>query len=71
MMSDLTAARRAKMPKGQFAGPNKSFPINDANHARLAIGAATRAERAGHISASQAGRIKARARAKLKGLKDD
>jgi hypothetical protein len=66
-MTDLTAAKRRKMPKGQFAGPGKSFPVNDAEHARLAIGGATRSERAGNISADEANRIKARARAKLKG----
>jgi hypothetical protein len=53
------------MPKSSFAGPGRSFPINDANHARLAIGGATRSERAGNISASEAERIKAKARGKL------
>lgn len=64
-MANLTAAKRRKMPKKQFAGPGKSFPINDAEHARLAIGGATRSERAGNISASEADKIKAAARAKL------
>lgn len=50
---------------GEKAGPHGSFPIGDAKHARLAIGAATRSERAGHISASTAAHIKAKARAKL------
>ena len=50
---------------GPFAGPDKSFPIGDAKHQRLAIGGATRSERAGNISASLADRIKARARALL------
>jgi hypothetical protein len=53
------------MPKSSFAGPGRSFPINDANHARLAIGGATRSERAGNISASEAESIKAKARGKL------
>ena len=56
------------MPKGEFAGPGKSFPINDANHARLAISGATRSANAGNISSGQATAIKAKARAKLKGL---
>ena len=67
-MSNLTAAKRKKMPKAEFAGPGHSFPINDANHARLAIGGATRSANAGNISQSEASHIKARARAKLKGL---
>lgn len=64
-MSKLYAADRQKMPKSSFAGPGRSFPINDANHARLAIGGATRSERAGNISASEADSIKAKARGKL------
>ena len=37
---------------GKKAGPNGSFPIGDAKHARLAIGGATRSFNAGNISAS-------------------
>jgi hypothetical protein len=64
-MAKLSAGKRRSMPKGQFAGPGKSFPINDRTHAKLAIAGATRSERAGNISASEAGRIKAKARKKL------
>lgn len=64
-MADLTAAKRADMPKKSFAGPGDSFPINDDTHARLAIGGATRSEDAGNISAGEADAIKAKARAKL------
>jgi hypothetical protein len=53
------------MPKSSFAGPGKSFPINDPTHARLAISGATRAQNAGNISAGTAAGIKAKARAKL------
>jgi hypothetical protein len=48
--------------------------MNDSNHARLAIGGATRSERAGNISPEEEARIKATARAKLGdkgGSKDD
>ncbi len=55
---------------GKKAGPNGSFPIGDAKHARLAIGGATRSERAGNISASTAEHIKAEARAKLDSMND-
>ena len=61
----LTAAKRKAMPKAQFAGPGKSFPVNDPTHARLAISGATRSERAGNISPATATKIKAKARAKL------
>jgi hypothetical protein len=66
-MARLTAAKRSKMPTKSFAGPGRSFPISDPTHARLAISGATRSERAGNISASQAASIKAAARNKLKG----
>lgn len=64
-MTTLTAAKRRSMPKSSFAGPGKSFPVNDANHARLAIGGATRSFHAGNISQAQMQTIKARARRKL------
>ena len=66
-MAKLYAADRRKMPKGDFAGPGKSFPVNDDTHARLAISGATRSEHAGNISGSEAERIKAKARGKLYG----
>jgi hypothetical protein len=65
-MTTLTPAKRKIMAKQLFAGPHKSFPINDATHQRLAISGATRSERAGNISASEEASIKAKARAKLK-----
>lgn len=33
----LTAKARNNMPASTFAGPNRSYPINDANHARNAL----------------------------------
>lgn len=68
-MADLTMAKRKKMPAKEFAGGGpkgaKGFPINDPKHARMAIGGATRSERAGNISPATADRIKSEARAKL------
>lgn len=64
-MAKLNAAARKAMPKKEFAGPGKSFPVNDKVHARMAISGATRSERAGNISASEEANIKAKARAKL------
>ena len=64
-MANLTAARRKGMAKSEFAGPGKSFPINDDNHARLAISGATRSYNAGNISKSTEDGIKAKARRKL------
>lgn len=36
-MSRLNAAERKAIPTGQFAGPDRSFPIPDVNHARAAL----------------------------------
>ena len=69
-MAVLTAADRRAMPKKEFAGPGKSFPVNDATHARMAISGATRSEHVGNISMSEADKIKAAARAKLHGGAD-
>jgi hypothetical protein len=40
-MSKLTAKRRNALPGKDFAGPGRSFPINDAAHARNAIARAS------------------------------
>ena len=64
-MAVLSAEDRKRMPAKEFGGPNRSFPMNDANHQRMAISGATRSEHAGNISESEADRIKAEARAKL------
>ena len=58
------ALGKSKVP-GKKAGPNGSFPIGDKKHARLAIGGATRSERAGNISPSEEAHIKAEARKEL------
>lgn len=44
---------------------NGAFPIGDAKHARLAIGGATRSERAGNITDEQMKAIKAKAQRAL------
>lgn len=36
-MARLTAAHRRALPRSEFAGPSRSYPINDANHARNAL----------------------------------
>lgn len=64
-MVDLTPDKRKGMPAKDFAGPGKSFPVSDPNHARLAISGATRSERAGNISSSEEAKIKSKARRKL------
>lgn len=36
-MATLTAKARKKLPASTFAGPGRSFPIPDANHAKAAL----------------------------------
>ena len=36
-MAKLTAAKRRAIPTKSFAGPHRSYPINDPNHARNAL----------------------------------
>ncbi len=66
-MTNRTVAKRKKMPPSAFALPGERFPINDTRHQRLAIGGATRAERAGNITPGQEASIKRKARSRLGG----
>jgi hypothetical protein len=36
-MARLTAAQRRALPAKDFAGPNRTFPVNDPQHAKAAI----------------------------------
>lgn len=36
-MARLTAAQRRALPDSAFAGPNRTFPVNDAAHAKAAL----------------------------------
>lgn len=40
-MAKLTTAERNALPDSDFAGPNRSYPINDKNHAKAAKGRAS------------------------------
>ena len=65
LMAYSKGKMQASSVPGKKAGPNGSFPVGDPKHARLAIGAATRSEHAGHISSSTAAHIKTEARKEL------
>jgi hypothetical protein len=60
-MAKLSTKARKRLPKGKFAGPNRSYPIPDKSHAANAKARATQAVKAGRMSASQAASIKAKA----------
>lgn len=40
-MAKLTAKKRNALPGSDFAGPGRSFPVNDASHARNALAGAS------------------------------
>lgn len=60
-MAKLSAAKRKALPKGEFAGPDRSYPVPDKSHAANAKARATQAVKAGRISSSAKAKIDARA----------
>jgi hypothetical protein len=60
-MAALTAKARKNILSSKFALPGGRFPVENKKHARLAIGGATRSERAGNITPEQATKVKHRA----------
>ena len=49
-MAKLTTEKRNNLPTSEFAGPNRSYPINDHNHAANAKARAQQQYDKGHIS---------------------
>jgi hypothetical protein len=60
-MAKLTTADRKKLPKGKFAGPDRSYPVPDKSHAANAKARASQAVNAGRMSSSEEKRIDAKA----------
>jgi len=60
-MAKLTAAARKKLPASTFAGPGRSYPVNDRAHAANAKARATQQVKKGNLSPAAAARIRARA----------
>lgn len=60
-MAKLTAAKRKKIPKKEFAGPGDSYPVEDRAHAANAKARATQMEEAGKLSPSAKAKIDAKA----------
>jgi hypothetical protein len=60
-MTKLTTNQRNRLPAKEFAGPNRSYPVNDRAHARLAKSGASRAEHVGNISKATEAKIDAKA----------
>lgn len=60
-MSKLTTAKRNKLKTSQFAGSDRSYPVNDKAHAANAKARATQMVNKGKLSESSAAKIKAKA----------
>lgn len=61
----LTLKARKALPTSEFAGPGRSYPVNNASHAANAKARATQAVDAGRMSASAKEKIDAKANAVL------
>lgn len=65
-MAKLSSGARAKLPKKEFAGPGRSFPVEDRGHAEAALFDVGKALKAEHITAEEAAHIRSEAHRKLK-----
>jgi hypothetical protein len=65
-MSKLTSKARNALPAKAFAGPDRSYPVNDKSHAANAKARATQAVNAGRMSSSEKAKIDAKANKVLK-----
>lgn len=68
-MAKLTTKARKSLPKKEFAGADRSYPIPDRAHAANAKARASQAVNAGRMSKSTEAKIDAKANKKLKGKK--
>jgi hypothetical protein len=60
-MAKLSSGARNALPKSKFAGPNRSYPVNDRSHAANAKARASQAVNAGRMSSSEKSKIDAKA----------
>jgi hypothetical protein len=65
-MARLTAEDRKKLHPSDFAGPGRSFPIPDKDHAEAALIDVGRALKHGSINSAEAAKIRSRARSMLR-----
>lgn len=62
MMAKLSKSARAALPASKFAGPNRSFPVNDPAHARAALMDVGSAKK---LTAGEKAEVRAEARKEL------
>jgi hypothetical protein len=66
-MAKLTTKARNKLPDSSFAGPDRSYPVQDKSHAANAKARATQQYEAGNLSKSSRDKIRAKANKVLYG----
>lgn len=66
-MAKLTTKARKALPSSDFAGPGRSYPVNNASHAANAKARASQMEKAGKLSPGAKAKIDAKANRVLKG----
>jgi len=64
-MAKLKTETRDKLPAKDFAGPGRSYPVEDKKHAANATARASQAVKAGRMSKSEEKKIDAKADRKL------
>lgn len=65
-MAKLTTKQRNKLPDSAFAGPGRSYPVEDKNHARNAKARASQMVKKGKLSKSAEKKIDSEANKVLK-----
>lgn len=60
-MAKLTSKERNKLPNSSFAGPDRSYPVNDRSHAGNAKARAQQQFDKGNMSKSELSRIDSKA----------
>lgn len=68
-MAKLTTKARKTLPKSDFAGPGRSYPVQDRSHASNAKARTSQQVKAGNLSPSAKAKIDAKASKVLKGKK--
>ncbi len=68
-MAELTTKARKKLPASDFAGPDRSYPVEDKRHASNAKARAAQMEEDGRISKELEDRIDSKANKRLRGSK--
>lgn len=64
-MSKLTSKGRDSLPDKDFAGPGRSYPVEDKAHAANAKARASQAVKAGRLSKGEEAKIDAKANKEL------